>query len=59
MDDRLKEREIGLASEVRRDAPIATAPSRSAALPWLVVLLLLAAVAFFAWKAYAPDPDGE
>ncbi|WP_435418476.1 DUF4230 domain-containing protein [Parerythrobacter aurantius] len=43
----------------RSDSRSAVSLARIQALPWLVVILLLAAVAWLAWKAFGPDELGD
>lgn len=59
MADNLKNREDTLETEVRREHPLA----RTQAAPWMIVILLLAAVAWLGWRAFfyheEADPVGS
>lgn len=55
MADDLKTREPTVQVEPRRDQPLA----RVQALPWLIVIVLLAAVAWLGWRAFFHDEEGD
>ena len=44
-----------ISPEVRRDQPLA----RMQAVPWLIVILLLAAVAWLGWRAFIYEEEGD
>lgn len=44
-----------ISPEVRRDQPLA----RTQAAPWLIVILLLAAVAWLGWRAFLYEEEGD
>ena len=55
MADDLKERELTRSDSVRRDQPLA----RVQAAPWMIVIVLLAAVAFLTWRAFFHQEEGD
>lgn len=59
MDSELKPREPVSIEEVH-PLPIGDRPpSRGIALPWLLVIALLGAVAWLGWRAFGSDPAGD
>ena len=55
MADDLKTRETRVEPEVRREQPLA----RTQAVPWLIVILLLAATAWLGWRAFFYEEEGD
>jgi hypothetical protein len=55
MADDLKTRETRVEPEVRREQPLA----RTQAVPWLIVILLLAATAWLGWRAFFYQEEGD
>ena len=55
MADDLKTRDTTLQPDVRRDQPLA----RVQAAPWLIVIVLLAAVAWLGWRAFIYKEEGD
>lgn len=55
MADDLKRSERTVAPEVRQDRPLA----RVQAVPWLIVIVLLAAVAWLGWRAFFYEEEGD
>ena len=55
MADDLKRSERTVAPEVRQDRPLA----RVQAVPWLIVIVLLAAVAWLGWRAFFYQEEGD
>lgn len=55
MADDLTTRETTVEPEVRRDQPLA----RTQAVPWLIVIFLLAAVAWLGWRAFFYEEEGD
>ena len=55
MADNLKPAEQTLAPELREQRPLA----RVQAVPWLIVILLLAAVAWLGWRAFFYQEEGD
>lgn len=55
MADELKTRAASTEPEIRRDTPLA----RVQAMPWLIVILLLAAVAWLGWRAFLYQEEGD
>ncbi|WP_370032647.1 DUF4230 domain-containing protein [Qipengyuania mesophila] len=55
MADDLKTREPTVQPELHRDQPLA----RVQALPWLIVIVLLAAVAWLGWRAFFYEEEGD
>lgn len=55
MADDLKTRETPMEPEVRRERPLA----RTQAVPWLIVIVLLAAVAWLGWRAFLYTEEGD
>ena len=55
MADDLKTRETRVQPEVRRERPLA----RTQAVPWLIVILLLAATAWLGWRAFFYQEEGD
>lgn len=55
MADNLKTREPTIEAEVRREQPLA----RTQAVPWLIVIVLLAAVAWLGWRAFFYEEEGD
>lgn len=51
----LKERDETLSPRVERETPLA----RVQAAPWMIVIVLLAAVAFLAWRAFFHQEEGD
>lgn len=55
MEDNLKARETTVEPIVHRDRPLA----RTQAVPWLIVIVLLAAVAWLGWRAFFYQEEGD
>ena len=55
MANDLKSRESTVQPEIRRDQPLA----RVQGAPWLIVIVLLAAVAWLAWRAFFYQEEGD
>ena len=55
MADQLKTREDTLRPELREEPPLA----RVQAMPWMLVILLLAAVAWLGWRAFFYQEEGD
>ena len=55
MADDLTTRETTVEPEVRREQPLA----RTQAVPWLIVIFLLAAVAWLGWRAFFYEEEGD
>ncbi|MBX7483853.1 DUF4230 domain-containing protein [Qipengyuania qiaonensis] len=55
MADDLKTRETTVQPEIRREQSLA----RIQAVPWLIVILLLAAVAWLGWRAFIYQEEGD
>ncbi|UYH55080.1 DUF4230 domain-containing protein [Qipengyuania sp. SS22] len=55
MADDLKPRETAVEPEIRREQPLA----RTQAVPWLIVILLLAATAWLGWRAFFYEEEGD
>ena len=55
MADDLKRSERTVAPEVRQDRSLA----RVQAVPWLIVIVLLAAVAWLGWRAFFYQEEGD
>jgi hypothetical protein len=55
MADDLKRSERTVAPEVQQDRPLA----RVQAVPWLIVIVLLAAVAWLGWRAFFYEEEGD
>ena len=55
MADDLKRSERTVAPEVQQDRPLA----RVQAVPWLIVIVLLAAVAWLGWRAFFYQEEGD
>jgi hypothetical protein len=61
MDDKQLTRDETSTRKVGSDAPLARRQNlaRLQAVPWLIVILLLAAVAWLAWRAFGPEDHGD
>ena len=55
MADNLKTTDTAIEPEVRREQPLA----RVQAAPWLIVIILLAAVAWLGWRAFFYEEEGD
>ncbi len=55
MADELKTRETAVEPEARRERPLA----RTQAIPWLIVIALIAAVAWLGWRAFVYKEEGD
>ena len=55
MEDDLKTRETTVEPIVQREPPLA----RTQAVPWMIVILLLAAVAWLGWRAFFYQEEGD
>lgn len=55
MADNLKEREVTRSDSVQRETPLA----RVQAGPWMVVIVLLAAIAWLTWRAFFYQEEGD
>lgn len=55
MADELKTRDTDFNPELRRERPLA----RVQAVPWLIVIVLLAAVAWLGWRAFLYKEEGD
>ena len=55
MANDLKRRDTSVEPDMKRDQPLA----RTQAVPWLVVIVLLAAVAWLGWRAFLYQEEGD